>query len=149
MKLVPRNNNLGFSLFDNMFDDMFDDMFRDSFFTNSSTTKVMRTDIQEKDNNYVIEMDLPGYDKEDVKAQLKDGYLTISAEKNTSKDEKDEKGNYIRRERYSGKCSRSFYVGENVKEEDIKASFKNGILELTFPKEIEKKQEDIKYITID
>ena len=149
MKLVPRNNNLGFSLFDNMFDDMFDDMFRDSFFTNSSTTKVMRTDIQEKDNNYVIEMDLPGYDKEDVKAQLKDGYLTISAEKNTSKDEKDEKGNYIRKERYSGKCSRSFYVGENVKEEDIKASFKNGILELTFPKEIEKKQEDIKYITID
>lgn len=145
MKLVPRNNNLGFSLFDNMFDDMF----RDPFFTNSNTTKVMRTDIQEKDNNYVIEMDLPGYDKEDVKAQLKDGYLTISAEKNTSKDEKDEKGNYIRRERYSGKCSRSFYVGENVKEEDIKASFKNGILELTFPKEIEKKQEDIKYITID
>lgn len=145
MKLVPRNNNLGFSLFDNMFDDMF----RDPFFTNSNTTKVMRTDIQEKDNNYVIEMDLPGYDKEDVKAQLKDGYLTISAEKNTSKDEKDEKGNYIRRERYSGKCSRSFYVGENVKEEDIKASFKNGILELTFPKEVEKKQEDIKYITID
>lgn len=145
MKLVPRNNNLGFSLFDNMFDDMF----RDPFFTNSNITKVMRTDIQEKDNNYVIEMDLPGYDKEDVKAQLKDGYLTISAEKNTSKDEKDEKGNYIRRERYSGKCSRSFYVGENVKEEDIKASFKNGMLELTFPKEIEKKQEDIKYITID
>lgn len=145
MKLVPRNNNLGFSLFDNMFDDMF----KDPFFTSNNNTKIMRTDIQEKDNNYVIEMDLPGYDKEDIKAQLKDGYLTISAEKNTSKDEKDEKGNYIRRERYSGKCSRSFYVGENVKEEDIKASFKNGILELTFPKEIEKKQEDIKYITID
>ena len=145
MKLVPRNNNLGFSLFDNMFDDMF----KDPFFTSNNNTKIMRTDIQEKDNNYVIEMDLPGYDKEDIKAQLKDGYLTISAEKNTSKDEKDEKGNYIRKERYSGKCSRSFYVGENVKEEDIKASFKNGILELTFPKEIEKKQEDIKYITID
>ena len=145
MKLVPRNNNLGFSLFDNMFDDMF----KDPFFTSNNNTKIMRTDIQEKDNNYVIEMDLPGYDKEDIKAQLKDGYLTISAEKNTSKDEKDEKGNYIRRERYSGKCSRSFYVGENVKEEDIKASFKNGILELTFPKEIEKKQEDIKYINID
>ena len=145
MKLVPRNNNLGFSLFDNMFDDMF----KDPFFTSNNNTKIMRTDIQEKDNNYVIEMDLPGYDKEDIKAQLKDGYLTISAEKNTSKDEKDEKGNYIRRERYSGKCSRSFYVGENLKEEDIKASFKNGILELIFPKEIEKKQEDIKYITID
>lgn len=146
MKLVPRNNNLGFSLFDNMFDDMF----RDPFFANSgSTTKLMKTDIQEKDNNYILDMDLPGYDKSDIKAQLKDGYLTITAQKNTSKEDKDEKGNYIRRERYCGKCSRSFYVGEGLKEEDIKASFNNGILELIFPKEVGKKQEDIKYITID
>lgn len=146
MKLVPRNNNLGFSLFDNMFDDMF----RDPFFTNSgSTTKLMKTDIQEKDNNYILDMDLPGYDKSDIKAQLKDGYLTITAQKNTSKEDKDEKGNYIRRERYCGKCSRSFYVGEGLKEEDIKASFNNGILKLIFPKEVGKKQEDIKYITID
>lgn len=145
MKLVPRNNNLGFSLFDNMFDDMF----RDPFFTNSNTTKLMKTDIQEKDNNYILDMDLPGYDKSDIKAQLKDGYLTITAQKNTSKEDKDEKGNYIRRERYCGKCSRSFYVGEGLKEEDIKASFNNGILELTFPKEVGKRQEDIKYITID
>ncbi len=93
MKLVPMNNNsLGFSLFDNMFDDMF----RDPFFTNSSTTKLMKTDIQEKDNNYILDMDLPGYEKDDVKAQLKDGYLTITAQKNTSNDEKDEDGNYIR-----------------------------------------------------
>ena len=78
MKLVPRNNNLGFSLFDNMFDDMF----RDPFFTNSgSTTKLMKTDIQEKDNNYILDMDLPGYDKSDIKAHLKDGYLTITAQK--------------------------------------------------------------------
>ena len=145
MKLVPRNNNLGFSLFDNMFDDMF----RDPFFTNSNNTKLMKTDIQEKDNNYILDMDLPGYEKEDIKAQLKDGYLTITAQKNTSNDDKDEEGNYIRRERYCGKCSRSFYVGDSIKEEDIKASFNNGILELTFPKEVPQKEEEMKYITID
>ena len=145
MKLVPRNNNLGFSLFDNMFDDMF----RDPFFTNSNNTKLMKTDIQEKDNNYILDMDLPGYEKEDIKAQLKDGYLTITAQKNTSNDDKDEEGNYIRRERYCGKCSRSFYVGDSIKEEDIKADFNNGILELTFPKEVEQKAEEMKYITID
>ena len=144
MKLVPRNNNLGFSLFDNMFDDMF----RDPFFTNSNNTKLMKTDIQEKDNNYILDMDLPGYEKEDIKAQLKDGYLTITAQKNTSNDDKDEEGNYIRRERYCGKCSRSFYVGDSIKE-DIKANFNNGILELTFPKEVEQKAEEMKYITID
>ena len=109
----------------------------------------MKTDIQEKDNNYVLDMDLPGYEKEDIKAQLKDGYLTITAQKNTSNDEKDEEGNYIRRERYFGKCSRSFYVGDNIKEEDIKANFNNGILELTFPKEVPQKEEEMKYITID
>ena len=145
MTLVPRNNNLGVSLFDNMFDDFF----KDPFFTRNNSVKVMKTDIQEKDNNYVLDMDLPGYDKEDIKAQLKDGYLTISAQKNTSNDEKDEDGNYIRRERYCGKCSRSFYVGDSIKEEDIKASFNNGILELTFPKEVPQKEEEMKYITID
>ena len=128
---------------------MFDDMFRDPFFTNSNNTKLMKTDIQEKDNNYILDMDLPGYEKEDIKAQLKDGYLTITAQKNTSNDDKDEEGNYIRRERYCGKCSRSFYVGDSIKEEDIKANFNNGILELTFPKEAEQKAEEMKYITID
>ena len=145
MKLVPRNNNLGFSLFDNMFDDMF----REPLCTSSNTTKLMKKDIQEKDDKYILDMDLPGYDKEDIKAQLKDGYLTITAQKNTSNEDKDEKGNYIRRERYCGKCSRSFYVGDSIKEEDIKASFNNGILELTFPKEVPQKEEEMKYITID
>ena len=145
MKLVPRNNNLGFSLFDNMFDDMF----RDPFFTSSNTTKLMKTDIQEKDDKYILDMDLPGYDKEDIKAQLKDGYLTITTQKNTSNEDKDEKGNYIRRERYCGKCSRSFYVGDSIKEEDIKANFNNGILQLSFPKEVARKDEGTKYITID
>ena len=143
--LVPRNNNLGVSLFDNMFDDFF----KDPFFARNNTAKVMKTDIQEKDNNYILDMDLPGYDKEDVKAQLKDGYLTITAQKNTNNEQKDEQGNYIRRERYCGKCSRSFYVGDSIKEEDIKASFNNGILELTFPKEVSQKEDDMKYITID
>ena len=125
-------------------------MFRDPFFTNSNNTKLMKTDIQEKDNNYILDMDLPGYEKEDIKAQLKDGYLTITAQKNTSNDDKDEEGNYIRRERYCGKCSRSFYVGDGIKEEDIKANFKNGILQLTFPKEVARKEdEETKYITID
>ena len=145
MTLVPRNNNLGVSLFDNMFDDFF----KDPFFTRNNSVKVMKTDIQEKDDKYILDMDSPGYDKEDIKAQLKDGYLTISAQKNTSNDEKDEEGNYIRRERYCGKCSRSFYVGDSIKEEDIKASFNNGILELTFPKEVPQKEEEMKYITID
>ena len=145
MTLVPRNNNLGVSLFDNMFDDFF----KDPIFTRNNAVKVMKTDIQEKDNNYVLDMDLPGYKKEDIKAQLKDGYLTITAQKNTSNDDKDEEGNYIRRERYCGKCSRSFYVGDSIKEEDIKANFNNGILELTFPKEVEQKAEEMKYITID
>ena len=145
MTLVPRNNNLGVSLFDNMFDDFF----KDPFFTRNNSVKVMKTDIQEKDDKYILDMDLPGYDKEDIKAQLKDGYLTISEKKNTSNDEKDEEGNYIRRERYCGKCSRSFYVGDSIKEEDIKASFNNGILELTFPKEVPQKEEEMKYITID
>ena len=145
MTLVPKNNNLGVSLFDNMFDDFF----KDPFFTRNNSVKVMKTDIQEKDDKYILDMDLPGYDKEDIKAQLKDGYLTITAQKNTSNDEKDEDGNYIRRERYCGKCSRSFYVGDSIKEEDIKASFNNGILELTFPKEVPQKEEEMKYITID
>ena len=146
MTLVPRNNNLGVSLFDNMFDDFF----KDPFFTRNNAVKVMKTDIQEKDNNYVLDMDLPGYEKEDIKAQLKDGYLTITAQKNTSNDDRDEEGNYIRRERYCGKCSRSFYVGDGIKEEDIKANFKNGILQLTFPKEVARKEdEETKYITID
>lgn len=146
MKLVPmNNNNLGMSLFDSMFDDMF----RDSFFTNKRVDNVMKTDIQENGNEYVLDMDLPGYEKEDIKAQLKDGYLTITAQKNSVNEDKDEKGNYIRRERYSGKCSRSFYVGDSVKEEDIKASFNNGMLQLTFPKEVARKEDNTKYITID
>ena len=133
MTLVPRNNNLGVSLFDNMFDDFF----KDPFFTRNNSVKVMNTDIQEKDDKYILDMDLPGYDKEDIKAQLKDGYLTITAQKNTSNEDKDEKGNYIRRERTYGKYQRSFYLGD-VDEDAIKAEFKHGILKIHVPKLEEK-----------
>lgn len=129
MKFFPRTTSL--------FDDMFDDMFTSPFFANRNDM-VMKTDITEKDGNYTLDMELPGCKKEDIHLELNDGYLNVSASHNTSKDEKDDKGNVIRQERYSGTFSRSFYVGENVKEEDIKASYENGELKITFPKEQEK-----------
>ena len=98
----------------------------------------MKTDITEKDGSYMLDMELPGCKKEDIHLELNDGYLNVSASHNTSKDEKDDKGNVIRQERYSGTFSRSFYVGENVREEDIKASYDNGELKISFPKAQEK-----------
>ena len=113
-------------------------------------TSVMKTDIKESDTGFELEIDLPGYSKEDVKAELKDGYLTVTASKNTSNDEKDENGKYIRRERFVGTASRSFYVGEEVTEEDIRAKFDNGILKLDIPKKEPKPEEDVKrLITIE
>ena len=109
----------------------------------------MKTDIHDKDGSYIIEMELPGYAKEDIKADLKDGYLTITANKSESKEEKDAKGNCIHKERYTGTCNRSFYVGDALTQEDIKAAFKDGILRLQFPKEIQKQEEQPKLITIE
>jgi len=100
----------------------------------------MKTDIKEKDGKYIMEMDVPGFDKKDVSINLENGCLNVSAKKEENKDEKDGKGNFIRRERYSGSYSRSFYVGENLKPDDIKAKFENGILRVEFPKADEKKQ---------
>ncbi|MDD6326956.1 MAG: Hsp20/alpha crystallin family protein [Eubacteriales bacterium] len=94
----------------------------------------MRTDIKEKEDGYDISMNLPGFKKEDVQAELKDGYLTVRASTSSSEDTKDEDGKYICRERYSGTCSRSFYVGEEVTKEDIKAKFEDGVLKLYVPK---------------
>ena len=98
---------------------------------------LMRTDIRETDTSYELDVDLPGFKKEDVHIDLKDGYLTISAEKSLDKEDKQE-GRYIRQERYSGSCARSFYVGE-VRPEDIHAKYEDGVLSLSFPKEEEKK----------
>lgn len=140
-------------LFTNRAFDLFDEMFRDPFFTrtlDNSASQLMKTDVREKENGYVVDMELPGYAKEDVKAELKDGYLTITAGRNENKDEKDSNGKFIRRERYSGTCKRSFYVGEDVKQEDIKAGFKDGILRLAIPKaEPQKLENQPKLISIE
>ena len=111
---------------------------------------VMKTDIKETDNGFELDIDLPGYKKEDVKAELKDGYLTITASRNENKDEKDSEGRYVRRERFTGTASRSFYVGEDITEEDVKAKFEDGILKLSVPKKEPKPEEEVKkMITIE
>lgn len=140
-------------LFGNRAFDLFDEMFRDPFFGrtyDNADTQIMKTDVQENDQAYVIDMELPGYAKEDVKAELKDGYLTITANKNQNNDQKDANGRYIRRERYTGTCKRTFYVGESVNQEDIKAGFKDGILRLAIPKkELQPAKDQPKLITIE
>ena len=100
---------------------------------------VMKTDVKETDNSYEVDIDLPGFKKDEIEAKLEDGYLTISAAKGLDKEEKDEKdGKYIRKERYSGAMSRSFYVGDELKQEDIKAKYQDGILKLSVPKKEQK-----------
>ena len=111
---------------------------------------LMKTDVKEKDGNYEVAIDLPGFKKDEITAELKDGYLSSSAAKGLDKDEKDKEGKYIRRERYAGACQRSYYVGEDITEEDIKAEFKHGILKLFVPKkEVKPAVEEKKYISIE
>ncbi len=117
---------------ESLLDDLFDYPTRSYSY---GTSDLMKTDIKDVDGGYELTMNLPGVKKEDVKAELKDGYLTINASTNSNKDEKDGNGKYIRRERYSGTFSRSFYIGEHVQMEDVKAKFEDGTLKLTFPKE--------------
>ena len=146
---------------ENLFDDFFNDF---PFYYDDKAMKdtekklygkrashVMKTDIKEMDNGYQLVVDLPGFTKDEIKASLENGYLTISAEKGLDKDEQEkESGHYIRRERYAGACSRSFYVGEDVQKEDIKAEFKHGILKLFVPKkEAKPAVEEKKHIAIE
>lgn len=143
---------------------IFRDGFRDSFFEDFfrmperfypsvksyQQSSLMQTDIKENETSFEVTMNLPGFAKEDVKGELKDGYLTISAESSQNKDEKDDDGTYIKRERYFGSCRRSFYVGEAVNEEDIKAKFENGTLKLTIPKKnAQAAAEKSKFISIE
>lgn len=139
------------SIFGNNFvDDVFDDMFPFAGGYTTANYDLMKTDVKDAGDHYELEMEMPGVEKENIKAELKDGYLTVSAETNTKKDEKAEDGKYIRRERYSGSCSRSFYVGDGVKQEDIKAKFEDGTLKLFVPKEAAKPAvEQKKYISIE
>ena len=129
---------------------VFDNLFDDFFTTNSQgTSSVMKTDIVEKDGNYELSIEVPGVKKEDIQMKLKDGYLKVTASHNTNKEDKDKEGRIIRQERVSGSYSRSFYVGNDVRTEDIKASFNNGELVVTVPKEAPKKVEENKFIPIE
>ncbi len=110
---------------------------------------VMKTDVKETDAGYEVDIDLPGFKKDEISAKLDDGYLTISASKGLDKDEKNKEGKYIRKERYAGAMSRSFYVGGAVTEEDIKAKYEDGILRLSIPKKETKAVENKKYIAIE
>ena len=126
-----------------------DDFFRDDFFDRKDRMNynLMKTDIREDENSYLLEVDLPGYSKDDIKIDITDGYLTINAK--VEKEDKDESKTYVRRERFTGEVSRSFYVGDDIKEDEVKASFKNGILTLEVPKlSLEDKKKDKKYIEI-
>ena len=110
---------------------------------------MMKTDIREHDEGYELDIDLPGFKKDEINVQLDNGYLTISASKGLDKDKESKKGKYIRRERYAGAMQRSFYVGDGITEEDIKARFKNGILRLSIPKKDAKAVEEKKSIAIE
>ena len=127
---------------ENLFDEFFNDAFDDSFFSGKNplygrhAKNLMKTDIKEHKNCYKIAVDLPGFKKDEIKVDLKDGYLTVSAAKGLDKDEED-KGRFIRRERYAGACSRSFYVGD-VRADEVKCKFEFGVLTLTIPKKDEK-----------
>ena len=142
--------------------DMFDDFFGFPFYDDKDFKKMekklyghreknlMKTDVKEHENGYVLEMDLPGFKKDEVKVALENGYLTVSAAKEAEKEQEKEGGKYIRRERYSGACQRTFYIGEEVQQEDIKGEFKHGILKLAIPKKEQKPAvEEKRYISIE
>ncbi len=124
---------------ENLFDDFFDDSFERNFFGSRNplygkhAKNLLKTDVKEGKDGYKISIDLPGFKKEDVQVDLKDGYLTVNATKGMNKDEEQEDGRYIRRERYQGSCSRSFYVGA-VKPEDVKCKYEFGVLKIQIPK---------------
>ena len=144
------------SLFsENLMDDWMDD-FESEFFGRKNplygkhAKNMMKTDVKETENGYEVAVDLPGFKKDEISLELKDGYLTITASKGLDKDEEDKKGRMIRQERYAGAMSRSFYVGDGITEEDVKAKFENGVLMLDIPKKEEKPQEpERKLITIE
>ncbi|MCR4907324.1 MAG: Hsp20/alpha crystallin family protein [Lachnospiraceae bacterium] len=128
---------------DNFADDLFDNVFSIPSTRVAAASKMMQTDVRDKGETYELGIELPGYKKEDITAELKDGYLTVNAKHSESNEEK-ENGKYIRKERYTGHCSRSFYVGEGLKEDDIKAKFEDGVLTLEFPKEVKRPVEEEK-----
>ena len=125
----------------------FDELER-AFFSDNALSE-FKTDIQEDGDNFVLEADLPGFKKDEINVELKDGYVTISAAKGLDKDETDKNGKYIRQERYTGACSRSFYVGSNIQPEDISAKYEGGVLRLSVPKNVKKQLPEKKIIAIE
>ncbi len=137
---------------ESLFDEFFDEFTRPvkNVARVNAPTAVMKTDVKENETGYELDIDLPGYKKEDVQVQFKDGYLNITATSRTGDEQKEEGGKYIRRERYYGTCSRSFYVGEDIEKDNIKAKFEDGILKIAVPKKEAKQEiEENKYITIE
>ena len=130
---------------ENLFDEFFDDDFpmipmrsiRNPLY-GKNAKNLMKTDVRETDNTYELDIDLPGFKKDEVQLDLKEGYLTISAAKGLDKDQEDKKGKYIRQERYAGACSRSFFVGEEIEPRDVSAKFEDGILRVSLPKRVKK-----------
>ena len=140
---------------ENMFDDWFDFPFDRSLVSGRNALygkhekNLMKTDIRDTGSGYELDIDLPGFKKDEIKAKVENGYLTIHAEKGQNKAETDATGAYIRRERYIGQCSRSFYIGDGVEQSDIRAKFEDGILRLSVPKKEQPKLEENKYIAIE
>ncbi len=147
---------------ESLFDDFMDDFSRGFQFPEFSefqdvdkklygkhAKNLMKTDVKETDSGYEIDMDLPGFKKDEIKMKLENGVLTINASKGLDKDEKDKKGKYVRRERYAGSLTRSFYVGDQVTEKDVHPKYENGILSFTVPKENKQVEEKQKYIAIE
>ena len=130
---------------ENLFDDFFDDDFsmfpaltgRNPLY-GKHAKNLMKTDVRETENTYELDIDLPGFKKDEISIDLKDGYLSISAAKGLDRDQEDKKGKYIRQERYAGACSRSFFVGEGVEPKDVSAKFEDGILKISLPKQVKK-----------
>ena len=143
---------------ENLFDDFMNDFAFPDFTDNANIEKalygkhaknLMKTDVKDTENGYEVDIDLPGFKKDEIGIELENGYLTVSAAKGLDKDEEDKKGKYIRKERYAGAMQRSFYVGENLTQEDIKAKYENGILKLSVPKKEAKPVETKKTIAIE
>ena len=147
---------------ENLFDEFFDDFFDFPVFDDREMKKaqkklygrhaanMMKTDVKEQEDRYEVDIDLPGFKKDEIRLQLENGYLTVNAAKGLDKDEQDKKGRYVRRERYAGSMSRSFYVGDHVTEKDIHPKYENGILRFSVPKEEKKPIEEKKhYISIE
>ena len=149
MRMMP--SIFGEDLFDEWMDFPFEKEFfgRKNPLYGKNEKNLMKTDVKETEDSFEIDIDLPGFKKENVTTRLENGYLTIQASKGLDKDKEDKEGKYIRRERYAGSCSRSFYIGEGVTQDEIRARFEDGILRLTVPKKDKKQVEENKYISIE